>query len=767
MRLPPTTTEEAAGRALGKASAGPFLAPSAYAAEEAGGPPMKDSLGRPIHSRLAKPEWVATAMLENSLQKAGARGSLVPPLKIVGERSRKYAAALAAVRQDIENKRVGVALTGDDMYTMARHQQVMKAQEELARQNDNLTSSLQRQSEELQHAKSQVRFLQRYATEQKARSAKHKTVAHLHAVPEALKKFRAPLGVLGGGGVKPIDPAPDRWGARNVEPGRGTKKTITAANRKETYDRAAGKLRKIQQRDDLSPETKKDTLASALGEMARTQAMAELAGRDIVIEDSPPLAPGKAAPAAAAGESTPLKDSQGNPIRAVRKRKPLARHSIPSQIEKSRKLIQQKKRAPRGGRPAWNQDRTPAKGAEELSMVEVERRERVRRQAQSERARTVRASRATPVRSRYAPSPGKAGAVDLSEATEYIQNSVRGVVSAAEDRIGQLVQGMMQQMSEHYQKLAGRQAPGAELFTWPAGQAVSYDPEIQENVMMVDRQRTQPAGPPVAATLPPAFQQMQQMLQQMQAGLPAAAAPRMGVPFPILGNEWRAADANAAGGPVTPDQSTLFVQDRSQAAQASFLGGGTPARPDSGRATPLRFSASGASTARALPPAVVTLPERLVGTLVERRAAYRRQQEILDAPLQEEEGGAFDRIAVAEDLANDLVEGILGDCIDEMLGHLDYYCETLFSNEFLPAGPENQAELSGVEEQFTASLAGEFTGEFTESPVSSRSDPVSTSPEASPPEAGRRPSDDSRSERKYSSEFSESIIEEALAGGSD
>ena len=331
MRLPPTTTEEAAGRALGKASAGPFLAPSAYAAEEAGGPPMKDSLGRPIHSRLAKPEWVATAMLENSLQKAGARGSLVPPLKIVGERSRKYAAALAAVRQDIKNKRVGVALTGDDMYTMARHQQVMKAQEELARQNDNLTSSLQRQSEELQHAKSQVRFLQRYATEQKARSAKHKTVAHLHAVPEALKKFRAPLGVLGGGGVKPIDPAPDRWGARNVEPGRGTKKTITAANRKETYDRAAGKLRKIQQRDDLSPETKKDTLASALGEMARTQAMAELAGRDIVIEDSPPLAPGKAAPAAAAGESTPLKDSQGNPIRAVRKRKPLARHSIPSQ----------------------------------------------------------------------------------------------------------------------------------------------------------------------------------------------------------------------------------------------------------------------------------------------------------------------------------------------------------------------------------------------------------------------------------------------------
>ena len=115
---------------------------------------------------------------------------------------------------------------------------------------------------------------------------------------------------------------------------------------------------------------------------------------------------------------------------------------------------------------------------------------------------------------------------------------------------------------------------------------------------------------------------------------------------------------------------------------------------------------------------------------------------------------------MAEDLANDLVEGILGDCIDEMLGHLDYNCETLFSNEFLPAGPENQAELSGVEEQFTASL----TGEFTESPVSSRSDPVSTSPEVSPPEAGRRPSDDSRSERKYSSEFSESIIEEALAG---
>ena len=761
MRLPPTTTEEAAGRALEKASAGPFLPPSAYAAEEAGGPPMKDSLGRPIHSRLAKPEWVATAMLESSLQKAGARGSLVPPLKVVGERSRKYAAALAAVRQDIENKRVGVALTGDDMYTMARHQQVMKAQEELARQNDNLTSSLQRQSEELQHAKSQVRFLQRYATEQKARSAKHKTVAHLHTVPEALKKFRAPLGGLGGGGVKAIDPAPDRWGARNVEPGRGTKKTITAANRKETYDRAAGKLRKIQQRDDLSPETKKDTLASALGEMARTQAMAELAGRDIVIEDSPPLARGKAAPAAAAGEFTPLKDSQGNPIRAVRKRKPLARHSIPSQIEKSRKLIEQKKRAPRGGRPAWNQDRTPSNGAKQLSMVEAERRERVRRQAQSKQARQVRASRATPVRSRYAPSPGKAGAVDLSEATEYIQNSVRGVVSAAEDRIGQLVQGMMQQMSEHYQKLAGRQAPGAELFTRPAGQAVSYDPEIQENVMMVDRQRAQPAGPPVPAALPPAFQQMQQMLQQMQAGLPAAAAPRMGVPFPILGNEWRAADANAVGGLVTPDQSTLLVQDRSQAAQAaSFLGGGTPARPDSGRATPLRFSASGASTARAPPPVVVTLPERLVDTLVERRAAYRRQQAILDAPLQGEEGGAFDRIAVAEDLANDLVEGIMGDCIDEMLGHLDYYCETLFSNEFLPAGPEHRAELSGVEEQFTASLAGEFT----ESPVSSRSDPVSTSPEVSPPEAGRRPSDDSRSERKYSSEFSESIIEEALAG---
>ena len=88
------------------------------------------------------------------------------------------------------------------------------------------------------------------------------------------------------------------------------------------------------------------------------------------------------------------------------------------------------------------------------------------------------------------------------------------------------------------------------------------------------------------------------------------------------------------------------------------------------------------------PPRLVSLPPDAIERLQDARDAHARKERALGAALAAEVGPDFDSVAVAERLAEALLDATLRECAVELVGNLDLYCENLFANEFLPPGPE-------------------------------------------------------------------------------
>ena len=117
-----------------------------------------------------------------------------------------------------------------------------------------------------------------------------------------------------------------------------------------------------------------------------------------------------------------------------------------------------------------------------------------------------------------------------------------------------------------------------------------------------------------------------------------------------------------------------------------------------------RVILSGAQELARPPPRLLTLPSEAVERLNDSRDAHARRERALGAALSAEVGPNFDAVEVAEQMSEALLDDVLLECAEEILGNLDVYCENLFVNEFLPPGPE--LEIAAARELSDSGLGG-------------------------------------------------------------
>jgi len=114
-----------------------------------------------------------------------------------------------------------------------------------------------------------------------------------------------------------------------------------------------------------------------------------------------------------------------------------------------------------------------------------------------------------------------------------------------------------------------------------------------------------------------------------------------------------------------------------------------------------------------------------VERLKDSRDAHARRERALGAALSSEVGPDFDAIEVAEQMSEALLDDVLLECAEEILGNLDVYCENLFVNEFLPPGPE--LEIAVARELSDSGLGGGSASSALWSSCSGEEDSASSS----------------------------------------
>ena len=560
---------------------------------------------------------------------------------------------------------------------------------------------------------------------------------------------------------------------------RGTKGSERRRLKGKLEDAAVEALVAVHRRPDLTPGTKRRTLAEVLQRMARHQAEAELLGdarrvREAILGaalegaeglETPPDSPdGKRGPSEQESESgappfieaatvavalpipepssvkaavrtrrvgtgrSGANDKQGEGPRSHMTRVGGKSRAGAAPADSLNSESSGHARALAKGRKGWNAD-TKAPPKKELGMAQIERRERLAKRAlaaaiaaappHAHRARSPSPSETSPAPApplmpppqgaasgawRGPPSPlpqarrrpGREPSPPKGASRHVTGSELEAAVQAAEARLQNFADGLVSQLT--LRLTAHHQSKGGGSAIPAAVAGPPSFPEPQRNVGLVSS-------------------------ADLRAGAPAerATEQRLG---PALGVSARNSGSSLAG--------------HTRPSPAWVLGGvGGPARP---------------------PPRLVSLPTDAIERLQDARDAHARKERALGAALVAEVGPDFDSVAVAERLAEALLDDILRESSVELVDNLDLYCENLFANEFLPPGPEleisrplssaghdrsNHPGTSADSSSFYSSSsysrgsAGSPSMSYASGTLSPRSASVISAP-SRPPESGQR-----------------------------
>ena len=627
-------------------------------------------------------------------------------------------------------------------------------QDELRQKNGDLELQMREQGFELRRTQAQLRSLMRDRAVKKG------------AVSTSRQREEPSRGGGGGGGGG--RGAGRRRGAAAEAPRAGGEVTVSRrrplearATKGSERRRLKGKLEDaavdalvaINRRSDLTPGTKRHTLAEVLQRMARSQAEAELLGdarrvRESILNaslegeggDPPtPTRPHVAEDAARdAAESShpatpapPARDPRSSPsgrgdgagaatappngqAAAAARGGALPRQPPPAPLPP--RAVKKASRDP-AGRPkrnGWNADTKAPRPKKELQMEQTERRERLAQKALAaamaaappqaarrsrsaspavtsppppsappsgaKKAWTGAAAEApAPARKRalrragsrgeaggggWSPEP-RAGAGGWRAETDHQAHSdVEAAVRAAEARLQHFTEGLIAQLTVHL---------ATQL----------------------------PQGPPSAP------------VRAAEVHLPGHPSQP---PFP---EPHRAVGLSVASSERSSGRSTPPGHHLGPAFGVAAPGGGLRSGPAP------RVILSGAQELARPPPRLLKLPSEAVERLKDSRDAHARRERALGAALSAEVGPNFDAVQVAEQMSEALLDDVLLECAEEILGNLDVYCENLFVNEFLPPGPE--LEIAAARELSDSGLGGGSASSALWSSCSGEEDSASSS----------------------------------------
>ena len=671
-------------------------------------------------------------------------------------------------------------------------------QDELRQKNGDLELQMHEQGFELRRAQAQLRSLMR------DRAFKKGVVSTSRQREERPPAPRGGGGRGGQGRRGAAAEAPRPGGEvtvsrrRPLEAPRATKGSERRRLKGKLEDAAVDALVAIHRRSDLTPGTKRHTLAEVLQRMARSQAEAELLGdarrvRESILNASldgvncdPPTPPrpsaaegaaggtgGGGRPAPGARDPPPSPSPSGGGEGAAAATTPprgqavgggaAPRQALPA--PRPPRAVREASRDParRPKRKGWNADTKAPAPKKELAMEQTERRERL---AQKALAAAIAAAPPQAARRSRSASPAVASPPPPSDppsGAERAWTRPRAAAGAA---------GATGPAPGRKRPLR-RAGPRGEA----GGRGWSPEPRAGEWRADTDHQ----AESDVELAIRAAEARLQRFTEGLIAqltvhlaahfphgppGAPAGAAPGLvpGRPsMPPFPEPHRAVGLAVASAEHSAGRATPPGRHPGPASGVVAAGGGG-LRAGAGQAP--RVVLSGAEEPARPPPRLLTLPPDAVERLKDSRDAHARRERALGAALSAEVGPDFDAVEVAELMSEALLDDVLLECAEEILGNLDVYCENLFVNEFLPPGPELEiavarelsdsgagggsassalwSSCSGEEDSASSSAANTPSGSSpgvssvaaARSPRSVRA-PAARVPSAAPPEAPR------------------------------